>query len=120
MVACKDAKQSRWLGRGGKPARAEGQPAERALSVVLVSWEADLRLCRYRGAALRGGAPAGQRPIWRTKDTYGAPRSARLHGFPKPAVFRFRIGIVVRHEVEHGLLGIELVRTLVALVAPHA
>jgi hypothetical protein len=33
MVACKDAKQSRWLGHGGSPARADAPPAERALPV---------------------------------------------------------------------------------------
>jgi hypothetical protein len=50
MVACKDAKQSRWLGQGGSLARAEGPPAELALSVP--------RLCeteRPRASARCGG-----------------------------------------------------------------
>jgi hypothetical protein len=96
VVACKDAKQSRWSGRTARRARAD------------------------YAAVLRGGMPAGQRPMWRTKGAYSASRRATLHGLPELAVLRIRIVVVVVHEVEHGLLAIELVRDLVALVAPYA
>jgi hypothetical protein len=100
MVARKDAELSRRLGHGGSLARADASFAERTLPAS--------RPCeteRPRASAYCGG----RRPA------RGAPRRARLHGLPEPAVLRVRIDMGGMYEVEHSLLGVELVRSLVAL-----
>jgi hypothetical protein len=97
MVACKDAKQSRWLGHGGNPARARKDRPPRA---------------RYpcRSPTRRNA----REPALNTADE-GRVRRAAARTLARASRARRAPCMGVMHEVERGLLGIDLVCNLVAL-----